>query len=77
MTVIGVVGDVRQESPAENPGPALYMPMTQHPYYGNQIHIVLRTGVKPLTLYECRAAEDPGDESVSRTALYHHGRDDE
>jgi putative ABC transport system permease protein len=50
MTVIGVVGDVRQESPAESPGPALYMPMTQHPYYGNQIHIVLRTAVKPLTL---------------------------
>jgi putative ABC transport system permease protein len=50
MTVIGVVGDVRQESPAENPGPTLYMPMTQHPYFGNQIHIVLRTGVKPLTL---------------------------
>ena len=50
MTVVGVVGDVRQESPAENPGPALYMPMTQHPFYGNQIHIVLRTEVKPLTL---------------------------
>jgi putative ABC transport system permease protein len=50
MTVVGVVGDVRQESPAENPGPALYMPMTQHPFYGNQIHIVLRTQVKPLTL---------------------------
>lgn len=50
MTVIGVVGDVRQDSPAEKPGPTLYMPMTQHPFYGNQIHIVLRTGVKPLTL---------------------------
>jgi putative ABC transport system permease protein len=50
MTVVGVVGDVRQESPAENPGPALYMPMTQHPFFGNQIHIVLRTAVKPLTL---------------------------
>jgi len=50
MTIVGVVGDVRQESPAENPGPALYMPMTQHPFYGNQIHIVLRTNVKPLTL---------------------------
>ena len=50
MTVVGVVGDVRQESPAENPGPTLYMPMTQHPFYGNQIHIVLRTQVKPLTL---------------------------
>jgi putative ABC transport system permease protein len=50
MTVVGVVGDVRQESPAENPGPTLYMPMTQHPFYANQIHIVLRTEVKPLTL---------------------------
>jgi ABC-type antimicrobial peptide transport system permease subunit len=50
MTVVGVVGDVRQDSPAENPGPTLYMPMTQHPFYGNQIHIVLRTEVKPLSL---------------------------
>ncbi len=50
MTVVGVVGDVRQRSPAENPGPTLYMPMTQHPFFANQIHIVLRTEVKPLTL---------------------------
>jgi predicted permease len=50
MTVVGVVGDVRQDSPAELPGPALYMPMAQHPFYANQIHIVLRTKVKPLTL---------------------------
>jgi putative ABC transport system permease protein len=50
MMVIGVVGDVRQDSPAEKPGPALYMPMAQHPYHANQIHIVLRTQVKPLTL---------------------------
>jgi len=50
MTVIGVVGDVRQDSPADKPGPALYMPMTQHPYYANQIHIVLRTRLKPLSI---------------------------
>ncbi len=50
MTVVGVVGDIRQDSPAEKPGPALYMPMAQHPHYANQIHIVLRTKVKPLTL---------------------------
>ncbi|MDE3200975.1 MAG: ABC transporter permease [Acidobacteriota bacterium] len=50
MTVVGVVGDVRQDSPAEQPGPTLYMPMAQHPYYANQIHIVLRTKVKPLSL---------------------------
>ncbi|HEU5350688.1 MAG TPA: ABC transporter permease [Terracidiphilus sp.] len=50
MTVVGVVGDVRQDSPAEAPGPTLYMPMAQHPFYANQINIVLRTHVKPLTL---------------------------
>jgi predicted permease len=50
MTVIGVVGDVRQDSPAEQPGPNLYMPMSQHPFYANQIHIVLRTQVRPLML---------------------------
>jgi predicted permease len=50
MTIIGVVGDVRQASPAEIPGPLLYMPMTQHPFFANQIHIVLRTRVKPLAM---------------------------
>jgi putative ABC transport system permease protein len=50
MRVVGVVGDVRQDSPAEKPGATLYMPMTQHPFYANQIHVVLRTEVKPLTL---------------------------
>ncbi len=50
MTIIGVVGDIRQDSPAERPGPALYMPLKQHPTRANQIHIVLRTSVKPLTL---------------------------
>jgi predicted permease len=50
MTVVGVVGDVRQESPADRPGPTLYMPMTQHPYFASQIHIVLRTQIKPLIL---------------------------
>jgi hypothetical protein len=50
MTVVVVVGDVRQESPAERPGATLYMPMTQHPFYANQIHVVLRTAVKPLNL---------------------------
>ena len=50
MTIVGVVSDVRQESPADKPGPVLYMPMAQHPYYANQIHIVLRTRVTPLSL---------------------------
>lgn len=50
MTVIGVVGDVRQDSPAADPGPVLYMPMAQHPYFAPEIYFVLRTKVAPLTL---------------------------
>jgi putative ABC transport system permease protein len=60
MVVVGVVGDVRQDSPAEKPGASLYMPMTQHPFYANQIHVVLRTQVKPLTLMSAV------DERISR-----------
>jgi putative ABC transport system permease protein len=57
MTVVGVVRDVRQESPAAKPGPTLYMPMSQHPYYANQIHIVLRTEVKPMALVDAVRAK--------------------
>ncbi|HEV2982991.1 MAG TPA: ABC transporter permease, partial [Vicinamibacterales bacterium] len=35
MTIVGVVGDVRQSSPASAPGPELYMPLRQHPYTAN------------------------------------------
>jgi len=52
MTIVGVVKDVRQDSPSEEPGPTLYMPMAQHPSFANQIHIVLRTHVQPLTLIQ-------------------------
>jgi putative ABC transport system permease protein len=50
MTIIGVVGDVRQDSPASDPGPVLYMPMAQHPYFAAETYIVLKTKVAPLTL---------------------------
>lgn len=50
MTIIGVVGDVRQDSPAESPGPALYMPLAQHPFMATQINIALRANVPPSSL---------------------------
>jgi len=52
-----VVGDVRQDSPAAKPGPTLYMPMAQHPFYATEIQIVLRTKVAPLTLMNAVQAE--------------------
>jgi predicted permease len=50
MTVVGVVGDVRQDSPASVPGPVLYMPLRQHPFHGNEIQIVVRTSADPASL---------------------------
>ena len=52
MTIVGVVGDVRQESPASVPGPELYMPLRQHPYAANELQIVVRTSVAPESLTE-------------------------
>ncbi len=50
MTIVGVVGDVRQSSPAAQPGPELYMPMRQHPYMANEAEVVVRTSGNPEAL---------------------------
>ena len=47
MTIVGVVGDVRQDSRASVPGPELYMPLKQHPYHANELQVVVRTAVEP------------------------------
>jgi putative ABC transport system permease protein len=52
MTIVGVVRDVRQDSPAQSPGPALYMPLAQHPYMATQINIAIRTQVAPASLID-------------------------
>jgi predicted permease len=49
-TVVGVVGDVRQDSPADDPSPALYLALAQHPYLANEVQIVLKTAIAPATL---------------------------
>ena len=50
MTIVGVVGDVRQASPASPPGPELYMPLRQHPYTSSRLQVVVRTSVPPDSL---------------------------
>jgi hypothetical protein len=50
MTVVGVVGDVRQQSPASPVEPEIYMPLDQHPYYANELQVVLRTAAEPASL---------------------------
>src|SRR5260370_5111183 len=52
MTVLGEVADVRQDSPADPPGPTVYMPLLQHPYYINELQEVIRTAVLPTALID-------------------------
>ena len=47
VTIVGVVGDVRSDSPGTPPGPEIYMPLRQHPYYANEVQVVVRTSVAP------------------------------
>ena len=50
MTIVGVAGDVRQSSPAAQPGPELYMPLRQHPFMANEAEVVVRTSGNPEAL---------------------------
>lgn len=47
MTIVGIVSDVRQDSPSSPPGPEIYMPFQQHPYHANELEIVVRTNGSP------------------------------
>lgn len=50
MTIVGIVGDVRQDSPASRTEPQIYMPLDQHPYYANEVQVLLRTSVEPASV---------------------------
>jgi predicted permease len=51
MTIIGVVGDVRQGGPARKPGPEIYMPYEQHTSAaGAMLSVVVRTDASPEAL---------------------------
>jgi len=52
MTVVGVVADTRQDSPASSLGPTLYMPLLQYPFHANELQVVLRSDVPPASLVE-------------------------
>ncbi|HZT78508.1 MAG TPA: ABC transporter permease [Vicinamibacterales bacterium] len=63
MTIVGVVGNVREYDPSTAPLPEIYMPYRQHPTYGTSMRLVVRTGVEPLALADAIrttiAAVDP------------------
>jgi predicted permease len=43
MTIVGVVGDIRQYGPDREPQPEVYMPFQQHAYNGATLYVVVRT----------------------------------
>lgn len=50
MTIIGVVGDVRQYGPAREPQPEVYMPYLQHVYNGATLRVVVRSATDGAAL---------------------------
>ena len=50
MTIVGVVGDVRQRNPAIEPLPECYMPYRQHTYNNATLYVVSRTTGDPAAL---------------------------
>jgi len=52
MTIVGIVGDVHQNSPADAAGPILYMPLAQHPFRANEAQVVVRSEVAAESLIE-------------------------
>jgi predicted permease len=50
MTIVGVVGNVRQDSPASPAAAAMYMPLAQHPYRANEAQVAIRTQLEPASL---------------------------
>jgi predicted permease len=50
MTIVGVVGDVRQRGPDLQPMPECYMPYLQHAFNGATLSLLVRTKGDPGTL---------------------------
>jgi putative ABC transport system permease protein len=50
MTIVGVVGDVRQRGPDHEPQPECYLNYRQHAFNGNTLHILVRTSADPGAL---------------------------
>jgi putative ABC transport system permease protein len=52
MTIVGIVGDVREYGPATAPGPEIFMPYQQHPMPSTYMTVLVRTNAEPGLLAE-------------------------
>jgi putative ABC transport system permease protein len=51
-TIVGVVGNIRSDSPAAAPSPTIYVPIAQHPDRTDDIQIVVRTSIDPRAMID-------------------------
>src|ERR1035438_8940257 len=49
-TIVGVVGDVRQKSPASPFAQTMYVPVAQHSFRAADMQVVVRTGLDAATM---------------------------
>jgi putative ABC transport system permease protein len=49
-TIVGVVGNVRQDSPASPFGQTMYVPVAQHSFRAAEMQVVVRTGLDAATM---------------------------
>jgi predicted permease len=52
MTIVGVVGGIREYGPAQAPVPEMFMPFQQHPRRGSSMMLAVRTPAEPRLLSE-------------------------
>ncbi len=72
MTIVGVVGDVRQYGPAREASPECYLPYLQHGFNNATLSIVVRTSGDPGRLADTmrqKAHERSPDVSVKATTM--------
>jgi putative ABC transport system permease protein len=72
MTIVGVVGDVRQYGPARQPQPEVYMPYLQHFYNGATLHVIVKSASNAAALgpsIQRKARERSPEVSVRLTTL--------
>jgi predicted permease len=50
MKIVGIVGNVRQHGPAQEPSPEIYMPYEQHPQPGTNLSVLVRTSLQPSAI---------------------------
>jgi predicted permease len=72
MTIVGVVGDVRQYGPAAEPRPEIIMPYQQHPQTATALNILVRTASDSHALwaqFQRKVRERSADVPVKFTSM--------